>query len=97
MRLGTGDLSSQVVLDDPTREEHRRALPWTALVVPVTVGLRECGVLGLAAAAHPARALARWVLAQTAVLHSLHDLQIYLLTDAGGREDWEWVRWLPPG
>ncbi|MBV9141680.1 MAG: hypothetical protein JO115_12310, partial [Pseudonocardiales bacterium] len=95
VRLGTGDLPSQVVLDDPTREEHRRALPWTALDVPVTVGLRECGVLGIAAAAHTARALARRVLAQTAVLHSPHDLQVYLLTDAGGREDWEWVRWLP--
>ncbi|MGH3773573.1 MAG: hypothetical protein ACRDRW_19635, partial [Pseudonocardiaceae bacterium] len=46
VRLGTGDLPSQVVLDDPTREEHRRAVSWTALDVPVTVGLRESGVLG---------------------------------------------------
>ncbi|MGH3865458.1 MAG: FtsK/SpoIIIE domain-containing protein [Pseudonocardiaceae bacterium] len=95
LRLGTGDLPSQVVLDDPTREEHRRAVTWTALDVPVTVGLRESGVLGIAGPAQTARALARWVLAQAAVLHSPNDLQIYLLTDASGRRGWEWVRWLP--
>ncbi|MBV9013139.1 MAG: hypothetical protein JO272_14020 [Pseudonocardiales bacterium] len=95
VRLGTGDLPSQVVLDDPSREEHRRAVTWTALDVPVTVGLRESGVLGIAGAAQTARALARWVLAQAAVLHSPHDLQMYLLTDPAGRRSWEWVRWLP--
>ncbi|MGH3721044.1 MAG: FtsK/SpoIIIE domain-containing protein [Pseudonocardiaceae bacterium] len=95
VRLGTGDLPSQVVLDDPTREEHRRAVSWTALDVPVTVGLRESGVLGIAGPAQTARAVARWVLAQAAVLHSPGDLQIYLLTDAEGRSSWEWVRWLP--
>ncbi len=95
LRLGTGDLPSQVVLDDPTREEHRRAVTWTALDVPVTVGLRESGVLGIAGPVQPARALARWVLAQVAVLHSPNDLQTYLLTDASGRRLWEWVRWLP--
>jgi S-DNA-T family DNA segregation ATPase FtsK/SpoIIIE len=95
LRVGTGDLPSQVVFDDPTREEHRRAVTWTAVDVPVTVPLRECGVLGIAGPAGAARALARWVVAQAAVLHSPNDLQIYLLTDASGRREWEWVRWLP--
>ncbi|MGH3871883.1 MAG: FtsK/SpoIIIE domain-containing protein [Pseudonocardiaceae bacterium] len=95
VRLGTGDLPSEVVLDDPTREEHRRAVTWTALDAPVTVALRESGVLGIAGPTQPARALARWVLAQAAVLHSPNDLQIYLLTDTAGRCHWEWVRWLP--
>ncbi|MGH3711044.1 MAG: FtsK/SpoIIIE domain-containing protein, partial [Pseudonocardiaceae bacterium] len=95
LRLGTGDLPSQVVLDDPTREEHRRAVTWTALDVPVTVGLRESGVLGIAGPTQPAQALARWVLAQTAVLHSPNDLRIYLLTDTSARRFWEWMRWLP--
>ncbi|MEO7196679.1 MAG: FtsK/SpoIIIE domain-containing protein [Pseudonocardiaceae bacterium] len=95
LRLGTGDLPSQVVLDDPTREEHRRAVSWTALDVPVTVGLRESGVLGIAGSEQPARALARWVLAQVAVLHSPNDVRVYLLTDVSGRSSWEWVRWLP--
>ncbi|MGH3799083.1 MAG: FtsK/SpoIIIE domain-containing protein, partial [Pseudonocardiaceae bacterium] len=95
VRVGTGDLPSQVVFDDPTREEHRRAVTWTALDVPVTVPLRESGVLGIAGPAETARALARWVLVQATVLHSPNDLQIYLLTDASGRRLWEWIRWLP--
>ena len=95
VRVGTGDLPSDVVLDDPSREEHRRAVTWTALDVPVTVPLRDSGVLGIAGPAETARALARWVVAQAAVLHSPNDLQIYLLTDASGRRLWEWVRWLP--
>ncbi|MDQ3990176.1 MAG: FtsK/SpoIIIE domain-containing protein, partial [Actinomycetota bacterium] len=95
LRVGTGDLPSEVVLDDPTREEHRRAVTWTALDAPVTVPLRERGVLGIAGPAETPRALARWVVAQLAVLHSPHDLQLYVLTDVSGRRRWEWVRWLP--
>lgn len=95
LRVGTGDLPSDVVLDDPSREEHRRSVAWTALDVPVTVPLHERGVLGIAGPAETPRALARWVLAQTAVLHSPNDLQIYVLTDAAGLAYWRWVRWLP--
>ena len=29
------------------------------------------------------------------MLHSPRDLSIFVLTDAGGRADWEWTRWLP--
>ncbi|MGH3693499.1 MAG: FtsK/SpoIIIE domain-containing protein [Pseudonocardiaceae bacterium] len=95
LRVGTGDVPSQVVLDDPTREEHRRAVTWTALDVPITVPLRESGVLGIAGPDEAGRAIARWVLTQAAVLHSPNDLALFLLTDAAGRRSWEWVRWLP--
>ena len=95
LRVGTGDLPSEVVLDDPSREEHRRSVTWTALDTPVTVPLRERGVLGIAGPAETPRALARWVVAQATVLHSPHDLQLYVLTDSSGRACWEWVRWLP--
>ena len=33
--------------------------------------------------------------AQVAVLHSPRDVRLYILSDEGGRADWEWVRWLP--
>ncbi len=95
LRVGTGDLPSQVVLDDPTREEHKRSVTWTAVDVPVTVSLRERGVLGVAGPAGTPRALARWVLAQAAILHSPRDVKTYVLTDAAGRTSWQWVRWLP--
>lgn len=95
LRVGTGDLPSQVVLDDPTREEHKRSVTWTAVDVPVTVSLRERGVLGIAGPGPTPRALARWVLAQISVLQSPNDVQTYVLTDAAGRASWQWVRWLP--
>ncbi|MFH8368280.1 FtsK/SpoIIIE domain-containing protein [Streptomyces sp. NPDC018031] len=96
LRIGTADLPSDVVLQDPTKDEHRRQDPWTAYDVPVTVPLREHDVLGIAGEGPAARAVARWTVAQAAVLHSPRDLQIHLLTIGGpGRDGWSWLRWLP--
>jgi S-DNA-T family DNA segregation ATPase FtsK/SpoIIIE len=95
VRVGTADLPSEVVLEDPTKDEHRRQVTWEAPDVPVAVPLPERGVLGIAGRGDLGRAVARWVVAQSAVLHSPADLEIYVLTDATGRESWEWVRWLP--
>ncbi|RPF33513.1 S-DNA-T family DNA segregation ATPase FtsK/SpoIIIE [Streptomyces sp. TLI_185] len=96
LRIGTADLPSDVVLQDPTKDEHRRQDPWTAYDVPVTVALREHDVLGIAGEGPAARAVARWAVAQAAVLHSPRDLQIHLLTTGGpGRDAWSWLRWLP--
>jgi S-DNA-T family DNA segregation ATPase FtsK/SpoIIIE len=61
----------------------------------VTVPLAECGVVGVAGPGDSARAVGRWLVASAAVLHSPHELRIYLLTDASGQAGWEWVRWLP--
>ncbi|MFD9607558.1 FtsK/SpoIIIE domain-containing protein [Streptomyces sp. NPDC059970] len=96
LRIGTADLASDVVLQDPTKDEHRREDPRTAYDVPVTVPLREHDVLGIAGEGPAARAVARWAVAQAAVLHSPRDLQIYLLTTGErGRDGWSWLRWLP--
>ncbi|KOG49614.1 cell division protein FtsK [Streptomyces decoyicus] len=96
LRIGTADLPSDVVLHDPTKDEHRRQDPWTAYDVPVTVPLREHDVLGIAGEGPVARAVARWAVAQAAALHSPRDLQIHLLTTGGpGRDGWSWLRWLP--
>lgn len=95
LRVGTGDLPSSVVLDDPSREEHHRSVTWTAADVPVSVALAERAVLGVAGPGETPRALARWVLAQCAAGHSPNDLRTYVLTDGSGRASWQWVRWLP--
>jgi S-DNA-T family DNA segregation ATPase FtsK/SpoIIIE len=99
LRAGTADVPSEVVLTDPTQDEHRREVRWSALDVPITVPLRTHGVLGVAGGDR-ARAVAAWMVAQTVALHSPEDLQLYLLAGAGaadGARDggWEWVRWLP--
>ncbi|MEW2439086.1 FtsK/SpoIIIE domain-containing protein [Streptomyces caniferus] len=96
MRIGTADLDSDVVLLDPTKDEHRRQDPWTAYDIPVTVPLREHHVMGIAGQGQAARAVARWTVAQAAVLHSPRDLQIHLLTTGEqDRDGWSWLRWLP--
>ncbi|GHA71228.1 FHA domain-containing protein [Streptomyces termitum] len=69
--------------------------------VPVTVGLREAGSLGLAGPAGRLAGLARSVVAQLAALHSPADLEIVLLSADRNRpleerrRDWGWLGWLP--
>ncbi|MFE9673647.1 FHA domain-containing protein [Streptomyces sp. NPDC006259] len=69
--------------------------------VPVTVGLREVGALGLAGPRPRLAGLARAVLAQLAALHSPDLLEIVLIsTDRARSEEervaeWSWLGWLP--
>ncbi|MFF3504839.1 FHA domain-containing protein [Streptomyces sp. NPDC003247] len=69
--------------------------------VPVTVGLREAGALGLAGPRPRLAGLARAVLAQLAALHSPDLLEIVLIsTDRARPEEervaeWSWLGWLP--
>ncbi|NBE53019.1 FHA domain-containing protein [Streptomyces boluensis] len=87
VRLGTAD----------------RAAPDGGLLpaVPVTVGLREVGALGLAGPRPRLAGLTRAVLAQLAALHSPADLEIVLIATDRGRTveertaQWSWLGWLP--
>ncbi|MEU1487037.1 FHA domain-containing protein [Streptomyces sp. NPDC005752] len=69
--------------------------------VPVTVGLREAGSLGLAGPRARLSGLARSAVAQLAALHSPFDLEIVLIsTDRARspedrRREWSWLGWLP--
>ncbi|MBC9718183.1 FHA domain-containing protein [Streptomyces sp. TRM66268-LWL] len=69
--------------------------------VPVTVGLREAGGLGLAGPRARLAGLARAVLAQLAALHAPTDLEIVLLSTDRSRTveqrvaEWSWLGWLP--
>jgi len=94
-RVGTADLPSEVHVNNPQRESHQGALVWTAPDVPVTVDLAEVGVTGIAGPGGERLGLARWILGQTAVLHTPADVDMVLLTDADSGPDWNWVRWLP--
>jgi DNA segregation ATPase FtsK/SpoIIIE, S-DNA-T family len=95
LRVGTADLPVTVELAGADQVSCRTRVVRSVPDAPVTIPLAECGVLGVAGPADPARALGRWLVAQAAVLHGPNDLRIYLLTDASGRASWEWVRWLP--
>jgi DNA segregation ATPase FtsK/SpoIIIE-like protein len=69
--------------------------------VPVTVGLREIGALGLAGPRPRLAGLARSVLAQLAALHSPDVVEIVLISTDRARSDeertaeWAWLGWLP--
>ncbi|MGW7305568.1 FtsK/SpoIIIE domain-containing protein [Streptomyces sp. NPDC054835] len=69
--------------------------------VPVTVGLREAGSLGLAGPGARLAGLARSVVAQLAALHSPGDLEIVLISADRNRpleerrRAWGWLGWLP--
>ncbi len=52
--------------------------------VPVTVDLRETGVLGVIGTGEPAKALLRWLIVQLATLRSPDDLRLVLLTAGEG-------------
>jgi S-DNA-T family DNA segregation ATPase FtsK/SpoIIIE len=94
LRVGTARLRSSMELTGGSPKDR----PEQPMLedVPVTVPLIEVGgVLGVAGPAREVHATARWLVAQAAVLHSPRDLSIIVLTDANGRADWEWTRWLP--
>ncbi|MEU4260309.1 FHA domain-containing protein [Streptomyces argenteolus] len=69
--------------------------------VPVTVGLREAGSLGLAGPRVRLAGLARSTVAQLAALHSPFGLEIVLIstdrarTTEERRREWSWLGWLP--
>ena len=95
VRVGVGDLESEVTVEDPEQLEHRRKTIKPAYDVPVTVPLAERGVVGIAGDGDLPRRLCAWMIAQIATLQSPRDTQLYVLTGTDGADAWEWLRWLP--
>ena len=62
--------------------------------VPVAVSLLPGEVVGIVGTAEVARAVARALVLQAAVLHGPADLAVVGLVP-GRAEDWSWMRWLP--
>ncbi|MGW1073197.1 FtsK/SpoIIIE domain-containing protein [Streptomyces sp. NPDC002537] len=88
VRLGTAD-----------RHTADGSAPLTS--VPVTVGLRQAGSLGLAGPRGRLAGLTRSVLAQLAALHSPAALEFVLISADRSRTpeerlaEWSWLSWLP--
>ncbi|WP_049558520.1 FtsK/SpoIIIE domain-containing protein [Nonomuraea sp. SBT364] len=62
--------------------------------VPVTVDLREIGVLGVIGPPPSKDALLRWLLVQLGTLRDPDELRLVVITASGG-EHLAWTRWLP--
>jgi DNA segregation ATPase FtsK/SpoIIIE, S-DNA-T family len=94
MRIGLFDGPAMIQMVGP-KDAKRPAVP-TSFCVPVSMPLTSMGVVGLAGPVDASRALARWLVAQAAVLHSPRDLSIVVLAaDPASAPHWNWVRWLP--
>ncbi|MEU8346801.1 FtsK/SpoIIIE domain-containing protein [Spirillospora sp. NPDC048832] len=92
LRVGLADLPARIEL---TGDPGAVPIP-AARRVPVALPLGELGVIGLTGPRYASRALARWMVAQAAVLHSPRDLAIVVLSaDQQAGDEWNWVRWLP--
>ena len=100
-RSGAPDaLTVRVGTRDEPAAVHLRGEPWDGFeqpmlrAVPVTVDLRETGVLGLVGDRCVAEGLARWVLLQLATRRSPEDLSLVVLSSRDG-DHLRWTRWLP--
>ncbi|MCE7083489.1 FtsK/SpoIIIE domain-containing protein [Streptomyces sp. ST2-7A] len=95
LRLGTVTRASLKRIEDQARDSNHRTVHWRLADVPYGVEMTECGVIGFTGQGDGPRALARWAVAQSAVLHSPRDLRIVVLTTDEHADSWSWVRWLP--
>jgi DNA segregation ATPase FtsK/SpoIIIE, S-DNA-T family len=71
-------------------ERHR----WLR-TVPMTVSVRDAGVVGLSGGQAIVAAIARWTCLQLATLHSPQELVLAAVVPEAEREDWAWLGWLP--
>ena len=90
LRVGTGDIESTVVLTGSPEQDSDHRL----FCVPVTVGLGQAGVLGVAGPAEGVVGLLRWLVVQLCAFHPTRDLGVTVLTSRS-EEHWSWLRWLP--
>ena len=77
------------------RVEQLVAQHRTVASVPLRVRLRDVGAIGVCGDAAGSAALARWIVAQAAVLHSPRDLAIAAALGEDGAGQWGWLGWLP--
>jgi S-DNA-T family DNA segregation ATPase FtsK/SpoIIIE len=90
MRLGLADQPARVEAEGDLTD-----VMTVARAVPVLVPLQTAGVLGVAGPRDRTQAIARWLVTQTAVLHSPRDVQIVVITDSAAATSWEWAARLP--
>lgn len=90
VRVGVGDQPSPLTLTGTTWKE----LPTLLQSVPITVDLRQIGVLGVAGDAPTREGLVRWLLVQLAARRCPSDLQLVVLAQ-NPAEHLHWLRWLP--
>ncbi len=95
VRVGLADLPAEVRIEERREKTDEAAPPRRLDLVPAWLDLSQLGVVGVAGDPETAPALAHWIVAQAALLHSPRDVRLTVLSDADGESGWAWVRWLP--
>lgn len=108
VRVGLGTRRANLVLVPPETKPVEDLEPLSAISLrrftkayqsvghlPLPVPLRRFTSVEFAGDGVAALGLLRAMIGQLAVLHSPDELRIALLTDAGGRTEWDWLKWLP--
>lgn len=90
LRVGLADQPARVEAEGDLTDDMT-----VARAVPAVVPLRAAGVLGLAGPRDRTQAMARWLVAQAAALHSPRDLQLVVLAEPTAARAWEWTALLP--
>ncbi|UBU14155.1 FtsK/SpoIIIE domain-containing protein [Nonomuraea gerenzanensis] len=91
LRVGVANEPATITFDGEPWPEFT---PPVLRGVPVTVDLRQIGVLGVIGPPDPVDALLRWLLVQLGTLRAPDELRLVLITASGG-EHLAWARWLP--
>ncbi|MDR1213799.1 MAG: FHA domain-containing protein, partial [Propionibacteriaceae bacterium] len=105
LNLGYGTAPSRQTLELPSRGQAPAEL-WAAVSklqrdtadiddVPITVGLRDCGNLGLSGERSWLDPVARGLIAQLACLHSPAELVLGVIASTQSSSRWQWLMWLP--
>lgn len=103
VRIGIADqpTTTAVAIPDGGQEDLRRRLETlveryaTVPSMPVRIALGEVGAVGLSGDRDGIDRLARWLVAQAAVLHSPRDLVVAAILGEDRERDWRWLGWLP--
>ncbi|MFG1947537.1 FtsK/SpoIIIE domain-containing protein [Nonomuraea sp. NPDC048826] len=91
LRVGVADERAAVELSGEPWEGFEEPMLRGA---PVTVDLREIGVLGVVGPPPSTDALLRWLLVQLGTLRDPDELRLVVITASGG-DHLAWTRWLP--
>ncbi|MGQ4516499.1 type VII secretion protein EccCa [Streptomyces sp. DW26H14] len=108
VRIGVGSSRAGLELVPPETRPVEDLEPLTAVSlrrftkafqsvgqVPVSVPLRHFTSVEFAGDGPAALGLLRAMLGQLVVLHGPDELRVAVLTDTVGREEWNWLKWLP--
>ncbi|MFE3884913.1 type VII secretion protein EccCa [Streptomyces lydicus] len=108
VRIGLGSRRAGLALAPPETKPVEDLEPLSAISLrrftkayqnvthlPVTVPLRRFTSVELAGDGEAALGLLRALIGRLAVAHAPDEMRIALLTDAVGRTEWDWLKWLP--